>query len=121
MQEKLTNLLGNRWAFITGSSRGVGQQIAIGLAQPNCNIIVHRRLESSTEATLQRLTSSGAQTYTVFGQIINLTPGIKDIPQLAPCSVETVLPGALAPALLEDNGPSGQLYAGQDYRQPDKQ
>jgi len=30
--------------------------------------------------------------------------------------VEDVLPGALVPALLENNGPSGQLFAAQDYR-----
>jgi hypothetical protein len=29
--------------------------------------------------------------------------------------VETVLPGALVPALLDDFGPSGRLYAAQDY------
>jgi hypothetical protein len=31
-------------------------------------------------------------------------------------SVETVLPGALVPALLEDNGPSGRLYSAQDFK-----
>jgi NAD(P)-dependent dehydrogenase (short-subunit alcohol dehydrogenase family) len=95
-----------------------------------------------------------------YGRIINLTSGIKDIPQLAPYSVskaavdkysrdlaaelsgtnilvnyldpgwlktdlggpnaenevETVLPGALVPALLEDHGPSGRFYAAQDYK-----
>jgi len=30
--------------------------------------------------------------------------------------VETVLPGALVPALLEDHGPSGRLFAAQDYK-----
>ena len=30
--------------------------------------------------------------------------------------VETVLPGALVPALLEDDGPNGQFFAAQDYR-----
>jgi NAD(P)-dependent dehydrogenase (short-subunit alcohol dehydrogenase family) len=33
----------------------------------------------------------------------------------APGEVESVLPGALVPALLEDYGPSGQFYAAQDY------
>jgi NAD(P)-dependent dehydrogenase (short-subunit alcohol dehydrogenase family) len=95
-----------------------------------------------------------------YGRIINLTSGIKDIPQLAPYSVtkaavdkysrdlaaelkgtnvlvnyldpgwlktdlggpnaddivETVLPGALVPALLDDNGPSGRFYSAQDYK-----
>ena len=31
--------------------------------------------------------------------------------------VETVLPGALMPALLDDFGPSGRFYAAQDYRE----
>jgi NAD(P)-dependent dehydrogenase (short-subunit alcohol dehydrogenase family) len=30
-------------------------------------------------------------------------------------TVESVLPGALVPALLDDNGPSGRFYAAQDY------
>ena len=95
-----------------------------------------------------------------YGRIVNLTSGIRDIPQLAPYSVskaavdkysrdlaaelqgtnvlvnyldpgwlktdmggpnaqngvETVLPGALVPALLDDHGPSGRFYAAQDYR-----
>jgi NAD(P)-dependent dehydrogenase (short-subunit alcohol dehydrogenase family) len=93
-----------------------------------------------------------------FGRIINVTSGIRDIPQLAPYSVskaavdkytkdlaaelrganvlvntldpgwlrtdmggpdadyevDTVLPGALVPALLEDHGRSGQRYSVQD-------
>ena len=32
-------------------------------------------------------------------------------------TVETVLPGALVPALLDDFGPSGRFYAAQDYRE----
>jgi hypothetical protein len=34
--------------------------------------------------------------------------------------VESVLPGALVSALLEDHGPSGRLYAAQDYRNGDR-
>jgi NAD(P)-dependent dehydrogenase (short-subunit alcohol dehydrogenase family) len=227
-------LLENKWALITGSSRGIGQQIAIGLAKRKCNVVVHGRTLAHTAQTLQMLKPYGIQTVVVsgdlgkgeeiqalihkvkegpgaidilynnaaiqskwmpiwefteedwlnifkinlfamiamcnafapemkrrgFGRIINLTSGIKDIPQLAPYSVskaavdkytrdlaaelrdtnvlvnfldpgwlrtdlggpnadnavESVLPGALVPALLEDNGPTGRFYAAQDYR-----
>ena len=226
-------LLENKWAFVTGSSRGIGQQIALGLAQRKCNVIVHGREAGNTTATIQQLKTFNIQTYAVagaldsaknvealiqavkagpgpvdilynnaaiqntwkpiweigpdewlqsfqvnlfamvalcnafapdmkrrgYGRIINLTSGIKDIPQLAPYSVskaavdkytcdlaaelqgtnvlvnyldpgwlktdlggpnaentvETVLPGALVPALLEDNGPTGRFSAAQDY------
>ena len=227
--------LKGKWALVTGSSRGIGQQIAVGIAQRGCNVIVHARKLSSTEAT-QALIRQAAdvelqavagdlstevglnaiisgikerpgyvdilynnaaimspwkeiweltrqdwlKTLQVnlfamirlckafapgmrergYGRIINLTSGIKDTPQLAPYSVskaavdkytedlaaelrgsnvlanlldpgwvktdmggsnadnevQTVLPGALVPALLEDNGPSGRLYAAQDYK-----
>lgn len=227
-------LLENKWALVTGSSRGIGQQIAWGLAQRKCNLIVHGRRLENTRETVEKLKGLGVQTFAVagtldspenvealiravkagpgqvdilynnaaiqnewkpiwditqaewqhsfqvnlfsmialcnafapemkrrgYGRIINLTSGIKDIPQLAPYSVskaavdkysrdlaaelqgtnvlvnyldpgwlktdlggknaenevETVLPGALVPALLDDFGPSGRFYAAQDYK-----
>jgi len=226
--------LDNKWALVTGSSRGIGQQIALGLARRNCNVIVHGRTPSSTEKTIQLLRDLDVEIHSVsgdlgtgegiasvidgvksgpgyvdilynnaaimntwneiwqipmdqwqqvfqvnlftvvqlcnefvpgmierkFGRVINLTSGIQDTPQLAPYSVskagidkytkdlaaelkdlnvlvnhvdpgwlktdmggenaehevETVLPGALVPALLEDNGPSGRFYAAQDFK-----
>lgn len=225
--------LERKWALVTGSSRGIGQQIALGLAQRGCNVIVHGRARQHVEQTVHRLEPYDVKILPVagdlkdekgieaiirgvdagpgsvdilynnagfqnnwkpiweishaewlesfqvnffamvalcnalapamkrrgYGRIINLTSGIKDIPQLAPYSaskaavdkysrdlaaelrgtnvlvncldpgwlrtdlggpnadhdVETVLPGALVPALLEDHGPSGRLYAAQDY------
>ncbi len=227
-------LLENKWALITGSSRGIGQQIALGLARRKCNVIVHGRDKSHATETLRLLQGIDVKTYVVsgdlatqegvtsviqgvregpgivdilynnaaiqntwkpvwditmeewattfqinlfsmialcnafapemkrrnFGRIINLTSGIKDVPNLAPYSVSkaavdkysldlaaelkgtnvlvnyldpgwlrtdlggpngehdvtTVLPGALIPALLEDNGPSGRFYAAQDFK-----
>jgi 3-oxoacyl-[acyl-carrier protein] reductase len=77
-----------------------------------------------------------------YGRIINLTSGIKEIPQLALYSVsmvavdkysrdlaaelagpnaegevKSVLLGALIPARLEDNGPNGRFYTAQDYKE----
>lgn len=221
-------------AFITGSSRGIGQQIAKGLAKLGCNLIVHGRTKESCKKTLKLLEKYNVKTYDVygelsdekqvrniikqvqdlninvdilynnaavmtpyhqdiwvhswaewtetfrvnvmalysfcsafipamlengFGRVINLTSGIKDKPELAPYGaskwaidkltediaiklkdtgvrintldpgwlqtdmggenaehpVEAVLPGALAPALIEDNGPNGQFFSAIDH------
>jgi 3-oxoacyl-[acyl-carrier protein] reductase len=226
--------LEGKWALVTGSSRGIGQQIVKGLAERNCNLVVHGRSPESTARTLELLSSCGVQVHSVsgdlsgkegiqavidgvragpghvdilynnagvmsawkpiwevsaadwldilqinllamialcnafgpemkrrgYGRIINVTSGINDTPSLAPYGVskaavdkysrdlaaelkdsnvlvnyldpgwlktdlggkdamypvEDVLPGALVPALLDDNGPSGQLFLAQDYR-----
>ncbi|KAA3660943.1 MAG: SDR family NAD(P)-dependent oxidoreductase [Chloroflexi bacterium] len=226
--------LSGKWALVTGSSRGIGQQIAIGLAQRGCNVIIHGRFATHTETTQQLLAAYDIKTHVTagdvatdegiqsiikgvlagpgyvdilynnaaisnqstpifeftmetwhktmqvnlfaiiqlcnafapgmkergYGRIINLTSGIADQPNLAPYSVskaavdkysrdlsfalkddnvlvnyldpgwlktdlggpnawdevETVLPGALVPALLDDNGPTGRFYAAQDFK-----
>jgi len=56
-------------ALITGSSRGVGQRIALGLVQKGCNIIVHGRHEKSTKETKELLKSFPVKTYCVFGEL----------------------------------------------------
>lgn len=227
-------LLEGKWALVTGSSRGIGQQIAKGLAERKCNLVVHGRKPENTDTTVKLLKSSGVQVHVVsgdlsskegiqsvidgvrsgpghvdilynnaaimsawkpiwevtssewldifqvnllamialcnafapdmkhcgYGRIINLSSGIKDTPNLAPYGVskaavdkytqdlaaelngsnvlvncldpgwlqtdlggenapypvEDVLPGALVPALLDDNGPNGQRFAAQDFR-----
>jgi NAD(P)-dependent dehydrogenase (short-subunit alcohol dehydrogenase family) len=227
-------LLENKWALVTGSSRGIGQQIAWGLAERGCNIIVHGRESKNLETTLARLKTFNVQThittgelstadgvkqvieqamaapapvdilynnaavmskyesiFTVpqsewdrvfqinvwalialcqafapgmrergYGRIINLTSGIADQPNLAvysvskaavdkysrdlaaefkgenvlvnfldpgwlqtdlggsnaPGKVESVLPGALVPALLEKDGQTGRFYGAQEYK-----
>jgi NAD(P)-dependent dehydrogenase (short-subunit alcohol dehydrogenase family) len=222
-------------AFITGSSRGVGQQIALGLAELGCNIIVHGRTQESCTKTLELLRKHRVNVYCVygelsdesqvtrlihqvkslkisvdilynnaaimtphhkdywnhswnewmesfkvnviamyslcgafipamiengFGRVINLTSGIKDQPELAPYGaskwavnkltddiasklkntgvrintldpgwlrtdlggknadhpVEATLPGALAPALVENDGPNGQFFSSIDHK-----
>jgi NAD(P)-dependent dehydrogenase (short-subunit alcohol dehydrogenase family) len=226
--------LENRTALITGSSRGIGRQIALGLARYKCNIILHGRTAGNLKETAELLDGSGVEVHRVagdlsseegiravinavnnqqlqvdilynnaaimspwvpitetpldewhktlqvnlyavtalcnafvpgmkdrkFGRVINLSSGIKDTPALAPYGVskaaidkftqelafdckgsnvlvnyldpgwlttdlggpdamfgvETVLPGALVPALLEDDGPTGRLFSAQDFK-----
>ncbi len=227
--------LKNKNALITGSSRGVGQQIAQALAKLGCNIVVHGRTQGSCAKTLELLTSYNVKVYCVygelsdekqvhelitqvnnlhisidilynnaaimtpfyenywdhswdewmasfkvnvfamyslcgafipamiengFGRVINLTSGIKDLPELAPYGatkwavnkltddlavklkdtgvrintldpgwlrtdlggekadhpVEAVIPGALAPALIADDGPNGQFFSAIDHQ-----
>lgn len=221
-------------AFVTGSSRGVGQQIAIGLAKLGCNIIVHGRTKESCLDTMKILEGYDVEVFSVFGdlsfeshirklvlqvkglnididilynnaaimtpfhediwqhsweewmlsfqvnvfaihslcgafipkmmergfgRVINTTSGIKNMPELAPYGatkaavdkltedisvklkgtgvrintldpgwlrtdmggvnaehpVEAVLPGALAPALVENDGPNGQFFSAIDH------
>ena len=224
-------------AFITGSSRGVGQQIAKGLAEKGCHIILHGRKEDSCKISLELLKKypvevnvvygelseesqvkeiikqvknlkvkvdilynnaaimspyhkdfwnhsweEWRESFTVnvmamyslcaafipdmieqgFGRVINLTSGIKDEPELAPYGaskwavnkltddiasklkdtdvrintldpgwlrtdlggefadhpVEAVLPGALAPALIGEDGPNGHFFSAIDHHMP---
>jgi len=226
--------LSGRWSLVTGSSRGIGRQIAIGLASEGANVIVHGRTVEHTRGTLAALEPYGVTTHAVggdlarsadierlvrrvldahagidilynnagiqgerrpgwdapfdewtevltvnvaamailsvafargmrargWGRIVNLSSGIKDAPDLAPYStskaavikltqelafglrgtgvlvnhldpgwlrtdmagpdaqfeVETVLPGAIVPALLDDDGPTGTGFRAQEYR-----
>jgi 3-oxoacyl-[acyl-carrier protein] reductase len=226
--------LKNRIALITGSSRGIGQQIAMGLAKHQCDVVLHGRTTGHCAATEVLLAGLGVKVYKVagdlgtedgiqsviqgvengpghidilynnaaimspwlaiektpldiwlttlrvnlfatialcsafvpgmkerkFGRVVNLTSGIRETPCLAPYGVskaavdkysqelafdckgtnvlvnyldpgwlrtdlggpnamfpvDSVLPGALVPALLEDNGPSGKFFAAQDFK-----
>ncbi len=63
----------NRWALVTGSARGIGQQIAIGLAQEGCNVIVHGRLKEHTKTTLGLLQEYGIKTDSVEGELSSVS------------------------------------------------
>jgi NAD(P)-dependent dehydrogenase (short-subunit alcohol dehydrogenase family) len=56
-------------ALITGSSRGVGQQLAMALAKLGCNVIVHGRTKESCTKTLGLLSNSGVKVYCVYGEL----------------------------------------------------
>jgi 3-oxoacyl-[acyl-carrier protein] reductase len=56
-------------ALVTGSSRGVGQQTAIGLAKLGCNVIVHGRKKENCNETLKHLKSFPVKTWAVYGEL----------------------------------------------------
>jgi NAD(P)-dependent dehydrogenase (short-subunit alcohol dehydrogenase family) len=56
-------------ALITGSSRGVGQQVAMALAKLGCNVIVHGRTKESCTKTLGLISNSGVKVYCVYGEL----------------------------------------------------
>lgn len=230
----MTGRLTGKWALVTGASRGIGQQIALGLSAQGCSLVLHARELENLEQTLLLLKGQSDRAVCVagdlaspegvqqviagvhscpgrvdilynnaaiqnawkqvwqitqeewresfqvnlfalvalcqafipgmqqhnYGRVINVSSGIRDVPNLAPYSaskaavdkytrdlavelrgsnvlvnlldpgwlrtdmggpdgehaVETVLPGALVPALLEDYGPNGHWFAAQDYK-----
>lgn len=222
-----------KWALVTGASRGVGRQIALGLAEKGCNLVLHSRDKEHTAELKKQLEDKGLKIFDLeadlsnpedaiemarkaeeltggidvlynnaavsvqwkddfnapieeyqllfnvnvispikicdvilpamrkrgFGRIVNVTSGIQDQPELtpyavskaaldkyvkdiavkleesdvlmnlldpgwlktdlggseAPNNVESVLPGALVPVLLDKEEGSGTLYRAQDY------
>ena len=59
----------NKWALVTGSSRGIGQQIALGLAERGCNLIVHGRQLANTSQTCELLKQYPVQVIAVAGEL----------------------------------------------------
>lgn len=62
-------LLSGRWALVTGSSRGIGQQIAMGLAEHDCNVVLHGRKAKHLDETANLLAESGVETCIVAGDL----------------------------------------------------
>lgn len=76
--------LQNKWALVTGSSRGIGRQVALGLGRLGCGVIVHGRTLGNTEATRCDLIELGVEVKTVAGDLSNsqgvgeLLEGVKE-------------------------------------------
>ena len=56
-------------ALVTGSSRGVGQQIALGLAQLGCSVILHGRTIESCAQTKEMLKGAKVNVAVVYGEL----------------------------------------------------
>jgi 3-oxoacyl-[acyl-carrier protein] reductase len=64
----MASLLG-RWALVTGASRGIGQQIAMGLAREGCHVILHGRRPEHLDGTGRLLAGCEIETAVVAGDL----------------------------------------------------
>lgn len=62
------NLKG-KWAFVSGSTRGIGQQIALALAQFGVNLIIHGRKEGNETETNNLLEEYSIEKLFCFGEL----------------------------------------------------
>ncbi|MCD8106695.1 MAG: SDR family oxidoreductase [Oscillospiraceae bacterium] len=59
----------NRWALITGSSRGIGRLVALFMAEQGCNLILHSRKPEHTAGLLEEVRALGVEAYSVFAEL----------------------------------------------------
>lgn len=59
----------DRWALVTGASRGIGQQVAQALAAEGCKLILHSRTLEATASLARRLRKQGATVHTVAAEL----------------------------------------------------
>lgn len=61
--------LDGKIAQVTGSSKGIGERIARGLAHEGAIVIVHGRDKTQTEQVAYAIISEGGRTYVVLGDL----------------------------------------------------
>ena len=57
----MTDIAG-KWALVTGASRGIGRQVALGLAAQGCHVALHSRSQAGTDGLAQELQAMGVET-----------------------------------------------------------
>jgi NAD(P)-dependent dehydrogenase (short-subunit alcohol dehydrogenase family) len=60
-----------KWALVTGASRGVGLQIARGLAEHGCNLVLHSRDREHTRTLASELSGRGISVVSVAAELSN--------------------------------------------------
>ncbi|MFT5294769.1 MAG: 3-oxoacyl-[acyl-carrier protein] reductase [Colwellia sp.] len=65
----MNSSLKNKWALVTGASRGVGQQIAIGLAQYGVNLVLHSSNIENQKSTVDLLKKYNINIVNVAGSL----------------------------------------------------
>lgn len=63
--------LKNKVAIVTGSSRGIGRSIALGLADEGCNLVICARGEEALQETAQIVREKGVDVVAVTADVVN--------------------------------------------------
>ncbi len=61
--------IAGKWALVTGASRGIGRQIAMGLADHGCNVILHSRDRAHTDSLATELQAKGVEVKQIAGEL----------------------------------------------------
>lgn len=62
-------IIKNRWALVTGASRGVGRRVAKALAEKGCQLILHSRKIEGTHGLLEEIKSSGNEAFSLAAEL----------------------------------------------------
>ena len=76
-----------KWALVTGASRGIGKEIAIALSKLGCNLVLHSRSVEHTNALSDQLSNKGIDTVSLEADLTDpdqVTQLISDIDNAAP-------------------------------------
>lgn len=65
----------NKWALVTGASRGIGKQVVNALAEKGCNLVLHSRKNEHTNDIAAALKTKGIK-------VIQLEAELSDIAQV---------------------------------------
>lgn len=58
-----------KWALVTGASRGIGRQVALGLAEHGCNVVLHSRTFANTASLTEEVRAKGVHVAQVAGEL----------------------------------------------------
>lgn len=63
----------NKWALITGASRGIGYLTALYMAKQGCNLVLHSRSLEHTLKVMEEVKAFGIEAYCVKADLANNT------------------------------------------------
>jgi len=103
----------DRWALVTGASRGIGREIASALSTLGCNLVLHSRSVEHTSALAEELSGNGVR-------VESLAADLSDPSQVAQLLSEI---GGVAPQIdiLYNNAAIMTPYHDDVYQIPDEE